>query len=271
MQLVGSKNIPSQTISNPKGGVSVVTLPSGKELPQQSPQPRPVNVESKPKADSQVQQQARGVPLPFPTRTIPTRRSEMNENLLKMFRRVEINIPLHEDATAGSQRVSLKKCRDPGIFSVPCTIGNCTFADSMLDLSPSINVMPSSIYKSLNFGDLEPTGMIILLANKSVVQPLGILENVLVQVNKLIFPTDFYVLDMDDEASGKGPTLILILPFFMTARIKIDVHVGTLSMEFKDNMLTWMITSTSQSYLNQEQEEKLLNVLRKHKKAIGWT
>ncbi|RDX98219.1 hypothetical protein CR513_18877, partial [Mucuna pruriens] len=63
--------------------------------------------------------------------------------------------------------------------------------------------MPTSIYKSLNFGDLEPTRMTIQLENRSVVQPLGILEDVLVQVNKLIFPADFYVLDMEDETSGK--------------------------------------------------------------------
>ncbi|RDY12401.1 hypothetical protein CR513_02817, partial [Mucuna pruriens] len=90
----------------------------------------------------------------------------------------------------------------------------------MLDLGASINVMPTSIYKSLSFGDL------------SVVQPLGILEDVLVQVNELIFPTDFYVLDMEDETSGKGSTLILGRPFLMTARTKIDVHAGTVSIEF---------------------------------------
>ncbi|RDX76769.1 hypothetical protein CR513_43198, partial [Mucuna pruriens] len=67
-----------------------------------------------------------------------------------------------------------EKCRDPGIFSVPCTIGKCTFANAMLDLGASINVMPTSIYKALNFGDLEPIGVTIQLANRSVVQPLDI-------------------------------------------------------------------------------------------------
>ncbi|RDX82546.1 hypothetical protein CR513_36634, partial [Mucuna pruriens] len=47
----------------------------------------------------------------------------------------------------------------------------------------------------------EPTGMTIQLANRSIVQPLGVLEDVLVQVNGLIFPADFYVLDMEDESS----------------------------------------------------------------------
>ncbi|RDY08755.1 hypothetical protein CR513_06985, partial [Mucuna pruriens] len=143
--------------------------------------------------------------------------------------------------TRRNSQVLSKKCRDPGIFSVPCTIGECTFADAMLDLGASINVMPASIYRSLNFGDLEPTGMTIQLAKRSIVQPLGVLEDVLVQVSELISPTDFYVQDMEDETSRKESTLILGRPFLMTARTKIDVHVGTLSMEFGDTLVQFNI------------------------------
>ncbi|RDY06205.1 hypothetical protein CR513_09848, partial [Mucuna pruriens] len=147
----------------------------------------------------------------------------------------------NDEVTAGSQQTLSKKCRDPKIFSVPCTIGECTFVDAMLDLGASINVMSTSIYKSLNFGNLEPTGMTIQLANRTIVQPLGVLKDVLVQVNELIFVADFYVLDMEDETLGKGSTLILGRPFFMIARTKIDVHVGTLLMEFSDNLVQFNI------------------------------
>ncbi|RDY00065.1 hypothetical protein CR513_16803, partial [Mucuna pruriens] len=90
LQSAGSGNLPSQIIPNPKGrNTSVVMLRSGRELPQQSaPQhlPRPADIESKPKA--------RPIPLSFPTQTASTRKSETDKDLLKMFRRVEINIPL---------------------------------------------------------------------------------------------------------------------------------------------------------------------------------
>ena len=46
----------------------------------------------------------------------------------------------------------LKKCKDPGMFIVPCIIGNCKFDDTMLDLDASINAMPISIYNSLGLG-----------------------------------------------------------------------------------------------------------------------
>ncbi|RDY13898.1 hypothetical protein CR513_01111, partial [Mucuna pruriens] len=64
---------------------------------------------------------------------------------------------IQNDNTARTQQALPQKCKDLEIFSVPCTIGGCTFADAMLDLGASINVMPASVYKSLNFGDLEPT------------------------------------------------------------------------------------------------------------------
>jgi len=58
-----------------------------------------------------------------------------------------------------------------------------------------------------------------------------------VQVKDLIFPTDFYILDMENESSSHGSTLILGRPFLMITRTKIDVHVGTLSMEFGDDIM----------------------------------
>ncbi|RDY05732.1 hypothetical protein CR513_10402, partial [Mucuna pruriens] len=46
---------------------------------------------------------------------------------------------------------------------------------------------------------------------------------------------------MEDETPGKGSTLILGRPFLMTAKTKINVHVGTLSMEFGDTMVQFNI------------------------------
>ena len=68
----------------------------------------------------------------------------------------------------------------------------------MLDLGASINVMPYSIYNSLNLGPMEETGIIIQLADRSNAYPKGVMEDVLVQVNELVFPADFYILEMDD-------------------------------------------------------------------------
>jgi len=57
----------------------------------------------------------------------------------------------------------------------------------------------------------------------------------------MIFLVDFYILDMENESSSHGSTLILGRPFLMTAKTKIDVHVGTLSMEFGDDVVHFNI------------------------------
>ncbi|RDX89844.1 hypothetical protein CR513_28365, partial [Mucuna pruriens] len=243
--------------------------------------PRFAGTESKPDANSQAPQQARLVPLPFPSRTLSRRKPESDEELLKMFRKVEINIPLldaikqipkyakfvkelcvykrkkmkggvelggivstltrNDNVIADTRQALPKKCQDPKIFSIPCTIGDCTFANAMLDLGALINVMTMSFDKSLNCGDLETIGMTIQFANRSVVQPLGVLEDILVQVDELIFLTDFYVLHIEDETPGKGSTLILGQPFLMFAKTKIVVHAGTLSMEFGNTLVQFNI------------------------------
>ncbi|CAN6542537.1 unnamed protein product [Malus baccata var. baccata] len=87
----------------------------------------------------------------------------------------------------------------------------------------SINVMPYSIYASMNLGELKKDGVIIQLADRSNAYPKGVLEDVLVQVNHLIFPADFYVLD---------------------SRTKIDVFKGTLTMEFNGEVIDFNISET---------------------------
>ncbi|GAU10586.1 hypothetical protein TSUD_419610, partial [Trifolium subterraneum] len=74
-----------------------------------------------------------------------------------------------------------QKCKDPGVFAIPCSIGDRKFENCMLDLGAGINVMPTSVYNNLDLGPLQPTGLIVQLANRSNARPAGVLEDVLVQ------------------------------------------------------------------------------------------
>ena len=51
--------------------------------------------------------------------------------------------------------------------------------------------------------------MVIHLANRSVAYPAGFIEDVLVWVGELIFPADFYVLDMEEGFSHGSVPIIL--------------------------------------------------------------
>ena len=127
---------------------------------------------------------------------------------------------------------------DPGMFSIPCKIRNIDIAHAMCDLGASINVMPLSIYKSLNIGPLKKTGVVIQLADQSVVYPVGVLKDLLVQVSSLVFPVDFYVIKTENDDSQ---LLLLGRPFFKTSKIKIDVHDRNLTMEFDGDVIKFNI------------------------------
>ncbi|KAK4390452.1 hypothetical protein Sango_2108500 [Sesamum angolense] len=162
---------------------------------------------------------------PFPKRFAKSKKDEEAKEILETFRKVEVNIHLldvikqiphysrflkelctSKGKLKGNERVSMgenvsailqrklpPKCKDPGTFTIPCKIGLIGIKRAMCDLGASINVMPLSIFESLHVGPLKETGVIIQLADRSVVYPEGVLEDVLVQVNELVFPADFYV------------------------------------------------------------------------------
>lgn len=67
------------------------------------------------------------------------------------------------------------------------------------------------------------------------------MEDVLVQINELVFPADFYILEMEDELSPNPTPILLGRPFLKTARTKIDVHDGTLTMEFDGEVIRFNI------------------------------
>ena len=143
-------------------------------------------------------------------------------------------VPVSERVSAMLQKQLPTKCEDPGMFTIPIMIGDSKFDKAMLDLGASINVIPSSIYESLALGPLLKTDIVIQLADGSYVHPKGMVEDVLIKVDKLIFPADFFVLDMSDNAEGP---IMLGRPFMKTSRTKIDVFNGMLTMEFDGDII----------------------------------
>ncbi|CAN6677813.1 unnamed protein product [Malus baccata var. baccata] len=94
----------------------------------------------------------------------------------------------------------------------------------------------------MNLGELKNDGVIIQLADRSNAYPTGVLEDVLVQVDNLIFPADFYVLEMEDSPNVTPLPILLGRPFMKTARTKIDVFKGTLTMEFDGEIINFNIS-----------------------------
>ena len=67
----------------------------------------------------------------------------------------------------------------------------------MLDLGTSVNLLPYSVYKQLGLGKLKPTSITLSLEDRLVKIARGMIEDVLVQVDKFYYPMDCVVLDID--------------------------------------------------------------------------
>ncbi|XP_023743058.2 uncharacterized protein LOC111891222 [Lactuca sativa] len=219
------------------------------------------------------EKEAKITPPPFPSRLSSNKKEREDSEIMAMFRKVEVNIPLLDaikqvpryakflkelctskkklrgnETVKVSENVSVvlqkrmpPKCKDPGVFTIPCKLGNLYVPRAMLDLGALVNVLPYSVYKSIGIGTLTKTGVIIQLADRSIVHPKGVLKDVLVQVNELVFPADFYVLDMGDDDHPSSSSILLGRPFLKTARTKIDVYNGTLSMELDGEVINFNI------------------------------
>src|SRR3954468_17355872 len=81
-----------------------------------------------------------------------------------------------------------EKLGDPGIPTIPCSIKTNYVRTALSDLGAGVSVMPFSLYKSLCLEILIPTDISLQMADKSTAVPIGICENVPVEVaNCLIF------------------------------------------------------------------------------------
>ncbi|XP_061368734.1 uncharacterized protein LOC133311675, partial [Gastrolobium bilobum] len=107
-------------------------------------------------------------------------------------------VTLTEECSAIIQKKFSPKLRDPGSFNIPIAIGNTNVGKALCDLGASINLMSLSVCKSLGITELKPTVVFLQLADRSLRRPSGIVEDVLVKMDKFIFPADFVVLDMEE-------------------------------------------------------------------------
>ncbi|CAN6552297.1 unnamed protein product [Malus baccata var. baccata] len=281
---IGAGSTPSQTGPKSNVNVQIAeeesSMPTAKVVPPLPQVPKALNLSKSANKGKNVSNSVHTnvfpSNVPFPSRFMQTKKEEAEKDILETFRKVQVNIPLldaikqvpryakflkelcttrkristkevvkvGENVSAILQRKLPPKCKDPGSFTIPCVIGNTRFESAMLDLGASINVMPYSIYASMNLGVLKNDGVIIQLADRSNAYPKGVLEDVLVHVNHLVFPADFYVLEMDELDHAPSLPILLGRPFMKTAQTKIDVYSGTLSMEFDGEVVNFNLSDS---------------------------
>ena len=197
--------------------------------------------------------------VPFPQRLQKSRRKERFSKFLDIFKKIEINIPFAEvisqmplyakflkeilskkrkiaeegivnlTATCSAiiQQKLPAKMKDPGSFTIPCSIGKYEFKKALFDSGASINLMPLLVMQRLSLGELTPTAITLQMADRSMAQPEGILEDVLVKIEKFIFPVDFVIMQMEEDTQVP---LLLGRPFLATGVALIDIQKGELTL-----------------------------------------
>nr|XP_017239488.1 PREDICTED: uncharacterized protein LOC108212272 [Daucus carota subsp. sativus] len=258
-------SLPSQPDVNVNEHCKAITLRSGRELPEvKAPQLNDATlppkkrksyqttvkiaekIEDEPKDETPPKAKVKQYvpPLTFPQSLTNQKLEKQYEEFLKMFREIHISIPfanalaqmplyavdtisLNEECSAVIQRKIPPKLKDPGSFSLPCSIGKVGVKRALCDLGASVSLMPYSIYKRLGLGELRKTRISLQLADRTIKYPLGVLEDVLVNVDKFVIPCDFIILEMNEDVEIP---IILGRPFLATAGASIDVKAGKLAL-----------------------------------------
>ncbi|CAN6453582.1 unnamed protein product [Victoria cruziana] len=147
-------------------------------------------------------------------------------------RRVPECVMLSAGTSSLLQRRLPPKLEDPGAPIIPCMLGDIHVERALLDLGASVNVLPGCFYDACKLEGLKPINMTIQMADRSVKRSRGVLEDVLIKIEDLIFSVDFIVLDMEGVDAEHQTPIILGRPFLATANACINCRTGVLEISF---------------------------------------
>ncbi|XP_015960980.1 uncharacterized protein LOC107484943 [Arachis duranensis] len=182
------------------------------------------------------------MPIPFPTLAKKAKKQEeLDPNMVEIFKNVEVTVPFFQaiqqvpkyakflkDVCTHKDKISElnkrpvddsisslipEKCNDPGPCLVTYLIGGMKFMDCMCDLVACVSIMPLPIYERLNLSPLKRSGARFVLLDKSLVSIVEIAENVLVDIQGLLFSVDFHILETPPIDSDKPSSILLVRPF----------------------------------------------------------
>jgi hypothetical protein len=254
---------------------AITTLRSGKKVDNQVATPEDSNDtareeknQAKPTADvgpdivipSVEGQSKKYVPkAPYPKRLIAPKKSSKYDDILQVFKHVQINIPfldaiqqvpsyakflkdlvtvkrktnvpkkafLTEQVSSLLQYKMLVKYKDPRCPTIACQIGDNQAKKALLDLGASVNLLPYSVYIQLGLGKLKSTSITLQLADRFLKKLRGIIEGVLIKVDKFYYLVDFIVLDTEPAVNIEFQVpIILGCPFLATANAQSIAELG---------------------------------------------
>ena len=148
------------------------------------------------------------------------------------------------------------KYKDPGCPTISVNIGGTCVEKALLDLGASVNLLPFSMYQQLGLGELKPTTITLSLADRSIKIPKGMVEDVLIQVDKFYYPMDFVVLETEPVAIGTNHVpIILGRPFLSTSNAIINCRNRVMQLTFGNMTLELNIFHLSKKHMHQLEDD----------------
>ncbi|GKB43636.1 reverse transcriptase domain-containing protein [Tanacetum coccineum] len=170
--------------------------------------------------------------------------------------------PLNEHCSVVILNKLPKKLGDPNKFLIPCDFLGMDKCLALADLGASINLMPLLVWKNFSIPELTPTCMTLELVDRSITQPIGIVEDVYLKVGKFKFSADFVVADFN--ANPRVP-LILERSFSKTGGALINVYEGELTLHVGKEAVTSILTNTRDTPLITDEYET-----RTNRQSLKW-
>ncbi|GKB98837.1 MAK10-like protein, partial [Tanacetum coccineum] len=137
------------------------------------------------------------------------------------------SLELGKNGSAFVQGEVSAKMEDPGLFTLPCRLGDSKPFNTLADLGSCANIIPLYLFKKLNIGLLKETDHIFRLADRTKSYPDRIIKDVEVHIGKLKLLNDFYVIDMKKDP---GTPLRIGRGFLATAIAVIDCRMTKIAV-----------------------------------------
>ncbi|XP_052735501.1 uncharacterized protein LOC128197486 [Vigna angularis] len=155
----------------------------------------------------------------------------------------EEKVEVQGNCSAILQKTLPPKFKDPGSFIIPCTIGNPDIGKALVDLGATINLMPLFMLKKIGGLEVKSTKAILQMENRSIKHPYGVVEDVVVKIDKLKFLVDFVVMEIEKNVEI---SLILGRPFVKTAKVFIHVDDEVIALKDQDEEVTFNVFEAGQ-------------------------
>ncbi|XP_020208699.1 uncharacterized protein LOC109793651 [Cajanus cajan] len=305
-------NFSANTHTNPKENCSAITTRGGKRVgvleDEEEQQENKVEETEREPASKRIEMKSKvssTKDIPYPPAPSKKDKEKQFARFMELFKKLQINIPFSEaleqmptyakfmkdlltkkrkfieqeiiELEAGCNAIIQKnlppKLWDPESFTIPITIGDLSVGRALLDLGASINLMPLSMLDRVGQVVVKLTCMTLQLADRSIKYPYGVIENMLVKVDKFIFPADFVVMDMEEDYVIP---IILGRSFMKTAREIIDIENGEFKLRVHDEVITFNVFE-AMTHLNDKgacfrmdvQDEVVLEATQQLKKSFS--